>query len=135
MHGQFIQRPLVLREERVEPRTPLAVEHARELPELVRHAVVELVDEPLRIREIRLLVVVVVQTVVPGLEIVRTGDIREVRVPRVRYDPAGRGEERAAAQRAARSITESRNVSELFPDLDEVERRASGRRVAAPARA
>ena len=62
---------------------------------------------------------------VSNLEVVRSSDVREVRMPGVRHDPAGRRQERAAAQRAARPVAEPGNAAALFPDLDEVERGAA----------
>ena len=56
-----------------------------------------------------------------------------VRVPRVRRDPAGRIEERAAAQRAARAIAQAGNAAALFLHLDEVGGRVARRRRTAPA--
>ncbi len=133
LHGEPVARPRILHEERIVPGPPLALELTRQLPELIGHAVVELVHETLRVGAVGILVVVVVEAVVAELDVVGAGDVREVRVPHVGRDPARRRREAGAAQGADGTIAEARDRAALFAHLDEVVGRVAWRDRTAPA--
>ena len=129
LQRQPVQRPLILDEDRVEARSPLTLEHARELGDLIRDPVVEPVLDRIGRSRVGLLAVVVPQAVVAHLHVVCAGHVREMRLPRVRRDPSGRF---VAARRTVRAVAQARDAPALLRDGNQIVRWIARRGSASP---